>query len=257
MGGTLIVIGIAVLVVATIALIRGRLDWAHIRSRRIAGAIVVVALIVLGVGGELAPPARNAVAAPASLVASAVTASATPTMPTSSSSSPASSSGTPPAVSRAAMPAGSTTASTPTKMTSAQQVASLATASKAAAAKAASAAVAAHQSAVKKSQAAESSQASSASASRAAASSASASQSSAAAADLCGAPSNPYGYNYCGSGSTIVSPRADICSFFNCIANFDNGTGYMEECRDGMVSMSGGRRGACSSHGGELVAVTD
>ncbi len=78
---------------------------------------------------------------------------------------------------------------------------------------------------------------------------------SAAPANLCGAPANPYGYNYCGRGSNIYSPPADICSYFTCIASFDNGTGYMEECQDSTVSMSGGRRGACSHHGGDLVAV--
>ncbi len=77
-----------------------------------------------------------------------------------------------------------------------------------------------------------------------------------APAKLCGAPANPYGYNYCGRGSNIYSPQADICSYFTCIAAFSDGTGYMEECQDSTVSMSGGRRGACSHHGGELVAVT-
>ena len=72
----------------------------------------------------------------------------------------------------------------------------------------------------------------------------------------CGAPSNPYGFNYCGQGATIDSPPGDICTYFQCIANFSAGKGYMEECADGSVSMSGGRRGACSSHGGELTAVT-
>ncbi len=78
----------------------------------------------------------------------------------------------------------------------------------------------------------------------------------AAPAKFCGAPVNPYGYNYCGRGSDVYSPPADICNYFSCIANFGNGTGYMEECQDSTVSMSGGRRGACSHHGGELVAVT-
>lgn len=70
-------------------------------------------------------------------------------------------------------------------------------------------------------------------------------------ANLCGAPQNPMGYNYCGRGSLIVSPDPHTCSYFSCIQNFYNGSGYMEECNDGMVSMSGGRRGACSYHGGE------
>jgi hypothetical protein len=76
------------------------------------------------------------------------------------------------------------------------------------------------------------------------------------AANLCGAPANPYGYNYCGRGANIAPPAQDICSYFSCIGNFWNGKGYMEECSDGMVSMSGGRPGACSYHGGELRPVT-
>jgi len=72
---------------------------------------------------------------------------------------------------------------------------------------------------------------------------------------LCGAPANPYGFNYCGRGGLIYSPPTDICNYFACIGNFWNGTGYMVECADGMVSMSGGRQGACSYHEGELQPV--
>ena len=75
-------------------------------------------------------------------------------------------------------------------------------------------------------------------------------------ANLCGAPSNPFGLNYCGTGKLVYSPPSDTCSYFNCINNFANGVGYMEECVDSTVSMSGGRRGACSHHGGELRSVT-
>lgn len=67
----------------------------------------------------------------------------------------------------------------------------------------------------------------------------------------CGAPSNPYGYNFCGTGGFVSSPPGDICRYFNCISNFWNGHGYMVECNDGMYSMSGGIRGACSYHNGE------
>jgi hypothetical protein len=72
---------------------------------------------------------------------------------------------------------------------------------------------------------------------------------------LCGAPPNPYGLNLCGRGSHVFHPPADVCDYFNCIANFSNGVGYMEQCQDGMYSMSGGRQGACSHHGGERQAV--
>jgi hypothetical protein len=67
--------------------------------------------------------------------------------------------------------------------------------------------------------------------------------------DLCGAPSNPLGYTFCG-GSHITSPDGDTCTYFDCIASFWDGKGYMEQCDDGTVSMSGGRSGSCSSHGG-------
>ena len=73
-------------------------------------------------------------------------------------------------------------------------------------------------------------------------------------ANLCGAPANPYGYNFCG-GTPVTSPPADICSYFACIASFAGGAGYMAECNDGMYSMSGGLVGACSRHGGELRPV--
>jgi hypothetical protein len=74
---------------------------------------------------------------------------------------------------------------------------------------------------------------------------------------LCGAPSNPYGYNYCGRGPLIHHPKPDVCDYFRCIGNFWNGVGYMIECNDGMVSMSGGRQGSCSYHEGNKRAVRD
>lgn len=74
---------------------------------------------------------------------------------------------------------------------------------------------------------------------------------------LCGAPKNPYGYNYCGRGARIFDPKLDICSYFDCIPAFWDGVGYMIECDDGMVSMSGGRPGSCSHHGGKNRTVYD
>jgi hypothetical protein len=67
---------------------------------------------------------------------------------------------------------------------------------------------------------------------------------------LCGAPTNPYGYNFCGRGGLIYSPKPDICVYFECIGNFGNSPGYMIQCDDGMFSTAGGRQGACSQHGG-------
>ena len=69
-------------------------------------------------------------------------------------------------------------------------------------------------------------------------------------ANTCGAPSNPWGYNFCG-GNYIYSPPGNFCSYFSCIASFWKSTnGYVEQCVDGMFSHSGGRSGSCSYHGG-------
>src|SRR6202022_1431590 len=68
--------------------------------------------------------------------------------------------------------------------------------------------------------------------------------------NTCGAPSNPWGYNFCG-GNFIYSPPANFCSYFSCIPSFWKSTnGYVEQCADGMFSHSGGRQGSCSYHGG-------
>jgi hypothetical protein len=48
----------------------------------------------------------------------------------------------------------------------------------------------------------------------------------------------------CASGS-------GFCANHTCIANFDNGHGYIVQCADGEWSHSGGESGACSDHGGE------
>ncbi len=69
--------------------------------------------------------------------------------------------------------------------------------------------------------------------------------------NLCGAPSNPWGYNFCG-GSPIYDAPSNFCSYFDCIESFWESTnGYLEECVDGSYSHSGGRDGACSYNGGE------
>jgi hypothetical protein len=70
-----------------------------------------------------------------------------------------------------------------------------------------------------------------------------------AATNTCGAAANPWGYTFCG-GSTISSPPSNFCSYFNCIASFWNGVGYVEQCVDATFGKSGGRSGSCSSHGG-------
>jgi hypothetical protein len=69
--------------------------------------------------------------------------------------------------------------------------------------------------------------------------------------DLCGAPSNPWGYNFC-SGAVIDSPPSNFCDYFDCIPSFWESTnGYVDQCVDGTYSHSGGVSHACSYHDGE------
>ena len=67
-----------------------------------------------------------------------------------------------------------------------------------------------------------------------------------------GVNGNPWGYDFT-PGNFISSPPADFCTagYFSCIKSFWKGQGYVDECVDGMYSLSGGIRGACSQHGGE------
>ena len=62
---------------------------------------------------------------------------------------------------------------------------------------------------------------------------------------------NPWGYNF-SPGNYIYSPPSNFCSYFNCIPTFWNGHGFVNECQDGSYSLSGGIRGDCSDHNGEL-----
>ena len=73
----------------------------------------------------------------------------------------------------------------------------------------------------------------------------------AAPVNLCGAPPNPWSYNFCGGG-LIYSPDPSFCSYFKCIPSFwESTSGYVDQCNDGDFSHSGGRSGACSYHDGE------
>jgi hypothetical protein len=72
--------------------------------------------------------------------------------------------------------------------------------------------------------------------------------------DYCGAPSNPWHYNFCG-GNPVYSPPSTFCNYFDCIASFWTedipGDGYVIQCMDGKFSLSGGEAGGvCSYHGG-------
>ncbi|MEH1097804.1 hypothetical protein [Micromonospora sp. CPCC 205561] len=66
---------------------------------------------------------------------------------------------------------------------------------------------------------------------------------------LCGAPDNPMGYDFCG-GDRIRRPAAEVCDWFDCVPEFWAGRGYLVQCRDGSVSLTGGRRDACAAHDG-------
>jgi hypothetical protein len=71
----------------------------------------------------------------------------------------------------------------------------------------------------------------------------------------CGAPANPYGYHYCASGLPVGDPEPGVCGYFRCTADFWSGTGFMVQCRDDSVTMSGGRADACVLHRGVLRVV--
>jgi hypothetical protein len=76
------------------------------------------------------------------------------------------------------------------------------------------------------------------------------------ALSTCGAPSNPWGYNFCGRGAYITDPPASFCDVFNCIPSFWKSTnGYVMQCDDLTYSHSGGRSGSCSYHGGNYRAL--
>jgi hypothetical protein len=64
-----------------------------------------------------------------------------------------------------------------------------------------------------------------------------------------GVNGNPWGYNF-SCCNVIYNPPSSFCNYFNCIASFWDGSGYVVECTDATYSQSGGRSGACSHHSG-------
>lgn len=64
------------------------------------------------------------------------------------------------------------------------------------------------------------------------------------------APKNPWGYDFKPSGHLIYHPLSDFCNYFNCTEDFTTGTGYIVECRDSLLSLSGGTPDACIFDGG-------
>jgi hypothetical protein len=61
---------------------------------------------------------------------------------------------------------------------------------------------------------------------------------------------NPWGYDF-RPGSTISSPPAKFCDYFDCVAGFwDSTTGLVVQCRDGTFTQSGGPQDGCADHRG-------
>ncbi|MFG1913962.1 hypothetical protein [Micromonospora sp. NPDC048898] len=71
----------------------------------------------------------------------------------------------------------------------------------------------------------------------------------------CGAPQNPLGYGFCG-GTRIRKPATEVCDWFDCVPQFWAGRGYLVQCRDGSVSLAGGRSDACAEHRGVRRTIT-
>ncbi|MCW3817793.1 hypothetical protein ONA91_25410 [Micromonospora sp. DR5-3] len=65
----------------------------------------------------------------------------------------------------------------------------------------------------------------------------------------CGAPANPFGYDFCG-GSRVRKPARGVCDWFDCVPRFWSGRGWLVQCRDGTVSLTGGQRDSCAGHRG-------
>ncbi|QSE86574.1 hypothetical protein [Rhodococcus koreensis] len=86
MGGFLISVGLIIFGCGLIALIRGRMEWARIRSRKAAGLIIGGAIVITGVGGALSPVRDTPThASDAATAATTTTTSATPVSPSTSS----------------------------------------------------------------------------------------------------------------------------------------------------------------------------
>jgi hypothetical protein len=67
----------------------------------------------------------------------------------------------------------------------------------------------------------------------------------------CGAPPNPFGYDFCPPADLIYKPAQNFCQYFNCLLSFwTSATGYVEECADRTYSHAGGHGDACVHHGG-------
>jgi hypothetical protein len=61
---------------------------------------------------------------------------------------------------------------------------------------------------------------------------------------------NPWCDNF-QHGHLLYKPQIAFCTYFRCVSSFwQNTRGYVDECKDGAYSHSGGRSGDCTHHGG-------
>jgi hypothetical protein len=67
----------------------------------------------------------------------------------------------------------------------------------------------------------------------------------------CGAPPNPFGFDFCPPANLIYKPPSQFCRYFACSPSFwTNTNGYVVECVDGTYSHGGGHPLTCVHHRG-------
>jgi len=239
--------GLVTMIVAVIGLARGRVNWARLRKRQHAALALAAGLILLVIGAALAPAQKQSPAANSTLTTKSPSSTPAPSRPeqiaapsaplveTPSSSAAAQPVQTTPPAPTPPPPAAQPVQTTPPAPPAAQPVQTTPPAPPAA-------------------QPVQTTPALPPPAAQPVQTTPPAPPARPVAA-TCGAPANPDGYNFCGRGGLIYTFPSDFCNYFDCIANYPNGAGYIDECSDETYSHSGGRPGACSHHGGELRPV--
>jgi len=224
MGVALALAGLVTMIVAVIGLARGRVNWARLRKRQHAALALAAGLILFVIGAALAPAQKQSPAANSTLTTKSPSSTPAPSRP-EQIAAPSAPLVETPSSSAAAQPV-QTTPPAPTPPPPAAQPVQTTPPAPTPPPPAAQPVQTTPPAPPARPVAA-----------------------------TCGAPANPDGYNFCGRGGLIYTFPSDFCSYFDCIANYPNGTGYIDECSDQTYSHSGGRPGACSHHGGELRPV--
>jgi len=238
--------GLVTMIVAVIGLARGRVNWARLRKRQHAALALAAGLILLVIGAALAPAQKQSPAANSTLTTKSPSSTPAPSRPeqiaapsaplveTPSSSAAAQPVQTTPPAPTPPPPAAQPVQTTPPAPPAAQPVQTTPPAPPAAQPVQTTPPAPPAAQPVQTTPPAPPAR---------------------PVAATCGAPANPDGYNFCGRGGLIYTFPSDFCNYFDCIANYPNGAGYIDECSDETYSHSGGRPGACSHHGGELRPV--